>query len=64
MFRQLCERGMTSALISGLYPIAGQLWPPAVLGHTEIHSPTSASCMSWRYVTEPVFGSMYSKAFW
>ena len=53
-----------SAFASGLNAIACQLWPPAVLGQTEIQSPIPASAMSWRYVTAPVWGSIWSNAFW
>ena len=39
---------MMSTPASGLYAVAIQLWPPAVLGQTETHCNTSAVAMSAR----------------
>ena len=46
--RQLWLSGTTRRPSPGLYEDACQLWPPAVLGHTDTHSPISAEAMSSR----------------
>ena len=46
--RQLWLSGMMSSRVSGLKAVACQLWPPAVLGHTDTQSPMPASAMSCR----------------